>query len=250
VSDSVNLPSLANTPFHAKIEDKMRVYAIGDVHGRGDLLQRMLARIDAYTSAHPTPRPVLVFLGDYIDRGPSSREVIDQLVLLNKEWEVVFLEGNHEYYLMKFLKNPPFLPDWLRYGGLDTLRSYGIFPKNYLELGEQEILAASLNLILLENGHHNFLSSLRRSFVCGDFFFVHAGVRPGVPLDQQSQRDLLEIRNDFLSSASDFGKIVVHGHTPVTQPDIRLNRINIDTGAYATGKLSCIIIERDEIRFF
>ena len=249
VSDSVNLPSLAKTPFHAKIADEMRIYAIGDVHGRGDLLQPMLARIDAYTSAYPTPRPILVFLGDYIDRGPSSREVIDQLVLLNKQREVVFLEGNHEYYLMKFLKNPPFLTDWLRYGGLDTLRSYGIFPKNYLELGEQELLATSLNLILHENGHHDFLSNLRRSFVCGDFFFVHAGVRPGVPLDQQSQRDLLEIRNDFLSSKSDFGKIVVHGHTPVTRPDVRLNRINIDTGAYATGKLSCIIIERDEIRF-
>jgi serine/threonine protein phosphatase 1 len=249
VSDGVSLPSLAQKPFSAKVADGMRVYAIGDIHGRGDLLRPLLARIGEDTSAHPTIRPIYVFLGDYVDRGPSSRDVINQLILLSKHQEAAFLKGNHEHYLMEFLKNPPFLVEWLQYGGLDTLRSYGVVPKNYLDSREQDSLATSLGRVLRESGHHEFLTDLRTSFVCGEFFFAHAGVRPGVPLDQQSQKDLLEIRNDFLSSNSGFGRIVVHGHTPVPRPDIRSNRINIDTGAYATGLLSCLVLERDEIRF-
>jgi serine/threonine protein phosphatase 1 len=243
------LPSLTTKKVPARIADGIRVYAIGDVHGRGDLLQPLLARIEEHTSTYPTLRPILVFLGDYIDRGPLSRQVIDQLVVLSEHQEVVFLKGNHEHYLMEFLKNPSFLTEWLQYGALDTLRSYGVVPNNYLDSREQELLAISLSLAVHENGHNEFLSNLSSSFVCGDFFFVHAGVRPGVPLDQQNEKDLLTIRNDFLSSKSDFGKIVVHGHTPVPQPDVRSNRINIDTGAYATGQLSCLIIERDEIQF-
>lgn len=249
MSDGVNLPGLTINHFPAKIADGIRVYAIGDIHGRSDLLEPLLGRIGEHASASPTLRPILVFLGDYIDRGPSSRQAISQLVLLKKHHEVIFLKGNHEHYLMEFLKNPRFLTEWLQYGGLDTLRSYGIVPNNYLDAREQEFLAMSLSLVLQQDGHHEFLSDLKTSFVCGDFFFVHAGVRPGVPLDQQSEKDLLEIRNDFLSSKSDFGKIVVHGHTPVPQPDIRSNRINIDTGAYATGQLSCLVIERDAIQF-
>ena len=244
-----NLPNLTTRKFPAKVADGIRIYAIGDVHGRSDLLQPLLARIATHISEHPAPRPILVFLGDYVDRGPLSCQVIDQLVLLNKHQEVVFLKGNHEHYLIEFLKNPQFLTEWLQYGGLDTLRSYGIFQNNYLDSREQEFLAMSLNLILHENGHYEFLSNLRVSFACEDFFFVHAGVRSGVPLDQQNEKDLREIRNDFLRSKSDFGKIVVHGHTPVPRPDIRSNRINIDTGAYASGQLSCLIIERDEMSF-
>jgi serine/threonine protein phosphatase 1 len=235
--------------FPAKVADGTRIYAIGDIHGRSDLLQQLLARIVAHVSAKPAFRPILVFLGDYIDRGPSSRRVIDQLLLLHEQLDVVFLKGNHENYLIQFLKNPRFLTDWLKFGGLDTLRSYGVLPNNYSDSTEQEYLARSLSLILHQNRHDTFLSNLKNSFTCGDFFFVHAGVRPGVPLDQQSEKDLLEIRNDFLRHESHFGKIVVHGHTPVPQPDIRANRINIDTGAYATGQLSCLVIEGDEIQF-
>jgi len=233
----------------AKVAEGVRIYAVGDVHGRSDLLQPLMARIEAHTTAHPAPRPILIFLGDYIDRGPASRQVIDHLLLLNERQEVILLKGNHEHYLIEFLRNPPFLPEWLQYGGLDTLLSYGMRPHNYLDSREQEFLAMSLSLALHENGHREFLDNLRLSFVCGDFFFVHAGVRPGVPLDQQSEGDLLEIRHDFLQHKSDFGKIVVHGHTPLPRPDVRSNRINIDTGAYATGQLSCLILERDEIAF-
>jgi serine/threonine protein phosphatase 1 len=198
-------------------------------------------------AARPVPRPILIFLGDYIDRGPDSRRVIDQLIRLKQRHEVVYLRGNHERCLMEFLRNPSILATWLRWGGLYTLRSYGLEPKNYLDSGEQEGLARSLELILRASGHFDFFDRLETSFTFGDFFFVHAGVRPGLPLDRQSETDLLEIRDVFLSSGSDFGKIVVHGHTPVPEPDIRANRINIDTGAFATGRLTCLVIERDVI---
>jgi len=244
-----NLPNPTTKKLPAKIADGIRVYAIGDIHGRSDLLQPLLAQVETDISAHFIPHPILVFLGDYLDRGPSSRQVIEQLALQSERSEVVFLKGNHEHYLFEFLKNPAFLKAWLRFGGLDTLRSYGIVPCNYSDAREQELLAMSFRLALHENGHYNFLSSLRPSFTCGDFFFVHAGVRPGIPLDQQSEKDLLTIRNEFLLSKSDFGKIVVHGHTPVPRPEIHSNRINIDTGAYATGQLSCLVLEQDEIRF-
>ncbi|HLH97121.1 MAG TPA: metallophosphoesterase family protein [Xanthobacteraceae bacterium] len=224
-----------------------RLYAIGDVHGRSDLLEQLLDRLEAHLAARPVPRPILIFLGDYIDRGPDSRRVIDQLIRLKQRHEVVYLRGNHERCLMEFLRNPSILATWLRWGGLYTLRSYGLEPKNYLDSGEQEGLARSLELILRASGHFDFFDRLETSFTFGDFFFVHAGVRPGLPLDRQSETDLLEIRDVFLSSGSDFGKIVVHGHTPVPEPDIRANRINIDTGAFATGRLTCLVIERDVI---
>lgn len=199
--------------------------------------------------AYPTPRPLIVFLGDYIDRGPSSQQVIDQLILLSENFEVISLKGNHEYYLLEFLKNPSSLTKWLQFGGLDTLHSYRVLPSDHSDAREQELVAMSLSVALHQQKHLKFLSDLKASFTCGDFFFAHAGVRPGVPLDLQSEKDLLEIRNAFLLSKSNFGKTVVHGHTPVLEPDIRSNRINIDTGAYATGKLSCLIIERDELDF-
>ncbi len=231
----------------APVSEGTRLYAIGDVHGRSDLLEQLLDRLEAHLAARPVPRPILIFLGDYIDRGPDSRRVIDQLIRLKQRHEVVYLRGNHERCLMEFLRNPSILATWLRWGGLYTLRSYGLEPKNYLDSGEQEGLARSLELILRASGHFDFFDRLETSFTFGDFFFVHAGVRPGLPLDRQSETDLLEIRDVFLSSGSDFGKIVVHGHTPVPEPDIRANRINIDTGAFATGRLTCLVIERDVI---
>lgn len=233
----------------ARIADGIRIYAIGDVHGRADLLQPLLERVRAHMRAHPTPRPLIVFLGDYIDRGPSSRQVIDQLISLRETFEVIALKGNHEHYLIEFLENPPSLTKWLRFGGLDTLHSYRVLPNDHSDATEQELVAMSLSVALHQSKHLTFFGDLKTSFTCGDFFFVHAGVRPGVALDRQSEKDLLEIRNPFLLSKSNFGKTVVHGHTPVLEPDIRSNRINIDTGAYATGKLSCLIIERDELDF-
>jgi serine/threonine protein phosphatase 1 len=233
----------------ARIADGVRIYAVGDIHGCSFLLEQLLASIEAHARAFPSPRPILVFLGDYIDRGPASRQVIDQLIFLRDHGEVIFIKGNHEGYLLEFLKNPAILPKWLRYGALDTLRSYGITPRSHFELKEQERVATALRAALNKCGHLEFFDRLKLSFICEDFFFVHAGVRPGASLDQQSEEDLLWIRDEFLQYEGDLGKIIVHGHTPVVQPEVCFNRINIDTGAYATGRLTCLIIERDRMKF-
>jgi serine/threonine protein phosphatase 1 len=242
-------PHIFNKWSAARIADGVRVYAIGDVHGCSSLLERLLALIQAHVRAFPSRRPILVFLGDYIDRGPASSQVIDRLILLRSHQEVIYLKGNHESYLIEFLKNPTILPTWFQYGGLETLQSYGLTPRSHSDLKEQECVASALTLALKRHGHREFFDRLKLSFVCEDFYFVHAGVRPGIPLDQQSEEDLLWIRDEFLRHKGELGKIVVHGHTPVPQAEVCSNRINIDTGAYATGRLTCLIIERDEMKF-
>jgi serine/threonine protein phosphatase 1 len=232
----------------ARIADGIRIYAIGDVHGCCSLLDRLLDSIEAHIAAFPAQRPILVFLGDYIDRGPASRQVVDQLIHLGRRREVIFLKGNHESYLVNFLKKPTMMSKWFQYGGLDTVRSYGIIPRSHFDQEEQQSIAASLSVELRGLGHLEFFNRLEMSFVCDDFFFVHAGVRPSIPLDQQSEEDLLSIRDEFLRYQGNLGKIVVHGHTPVSQPEVHVNRINIDTGAYATGRLTCLILERDQMK--
>jgi len=233
----------------ARIADGVRIYAIGDVHGCSSLLEQILTAIESHIAAFPSHRPLLVFLGDYIDRGPASRQVIDQLILLRRRREVIFLKGNHERYLVEFLKEPATMPKWFQYGGLDTLLSYGITPRGRFDQKEQESLATAFSLALNQHGHLDFFDHLNLSLVCEDFLFVHAGVRPGISLDQQSEKDLLGIRDDFLHYQGDLGKIVVHGHTPVPHPEVCANRINIDTGAYQTGRLTCLVLERDEMKF-
>ena len=231
-----------------KIPEGLRVYAIGDIHGRVDLLDQVLLRIDAHATAHPVSRPVEVFLGDYIDRGPASREVLDRLSARTRTRETMCLKGNHETFIEAFIKDPTILSDWGRYGGIETLLSYGLVPSVNMGPAEQIELAATFSEVL-PLGHRIFLGSLRPSFTCGDYFFVHAGVRPGIPLAKQREEDLLWIRDDFLLYEDDFGKVVVHGHTPVREPDVRPNRINIDTGAYATGQLTCLMLEGDKRQF-
>ena len=208
----------------------------------------MLNRIDAHLASKPVRDPIQVFLGDYIDRGPESREVLDLLVARDRSFRSVFLKGNHERYLTEFLGNPPILEAWQRLGGLETLMSYGIRPTLNADAATQTQLAAALDQALPKS-HRQFLGNLESSFMCGDFFFVHAGVRPGVPLNKQREEDLLWIRQDFLLYEEDFSKIIVHGHTPVMEPEVRSNRINIDTGAYATGQLTCLVLERDKMSF-
>ena len=232
----------------ARVPDGVRIYAIGDIHGRADLLADLLNRIEAHMAANPDHRPIAVFLGDYIDRGPASRKVIERLVAYDCAYQRVFLKGNHETYLADFIKNPPFLQNWQRLGGLETLMSYGITPTINANPAAQARLAADFGRALPDS-HRQFLNHLQISFACGDFFFVHAGVRPGIPLEKQRDEDLLTIRQEFLLCEDYFGKVIVHGHTPALHPDIRQNRINIDTGAYATGRLTCLILEADTIDF-
>jgi serine/threonine protein phosphatase 1 len=232
----------------ARVPDGIRIYTIGDVHGRLDLLEQVLSRVDTDMASRPALHAILVFLGDYIDRGPDSKRVLDRLVNCCATHPSVCLAGNHETFLGDFLKNPDTLSVWRHYGGMDTLLSYGLKPSIGLDAEGQRELASDL-AYTLPFSHRQFLNNLRPYFMCGDFFFVHAGVRPGISLTAQSEDDLLWIRDDFLSCEDPFGKVIVHGHTPTLEPEIRANRINIDTGAYATGRLTCLVLENDEISF-
>ena len=231
----------------ARVPDGVRIYAVGDIHGRVDLLEQMLSRIDSDRTKNPVSQSIEVYLGDYIDRGPASRQVLDRLVARNRMCQAVFLKGNHETFMTGFVANPRSLDAWQRLGGLETLMSYGIAPTINADAFTQSRLAAAFDQALPES-HRRFLDELKLSFTCGDFFFAHAGVRPGIPLTMQREKDLLWIRHEFLLCEEDFSKIIVHGHTPVPKLDIRSNRINIDTGAYATGQLTCLILEDDQMR--
>jgi serine/threonine protein phosphatase 1 len=209
-------------------------------------LEILLSKIDVHRKLHPSPRTITVFLGDYIDRGPASREVLDLLSLFERNKETVFLKGNHETFVSRFLKDPTVLDEWRLCGGLETLVSYGLKPSINPGSREQIELADELARSMPEQ-HVRFLESLDLSFGCGDFLFVHAGIRPGVPIRHQKEDDLLWIREEFLTWEQPFENVIVHGHTPVRYPDFRLNRINIDTGAFATGRLTCIAIEDSSI---
>ncbi|WOH53652.1 metallophosphoesterase family protein [Bradyrhizobium sp. sBnM-33] len=225
---------------------ELRIYAIGDIHGRLDLLNKLLARISNDIALRPTPRPLYVFLGDYIDRGPSSRETIDRLVEHRNTHQSVFLKGNHELIAIKCLSDPVLFDQWLRLGGLETLISYGV-PAETPVNGSQIAKLQSDFHSALPPAHFRFFRDLRNSFECGDFFFAHAGVKPNVALSRQKENDLLWIRREFLSSKHEFGKIIVHGHTPTREIEVGPNRINIDTGAFATGRLSCLVLEGEDL---
>jgi serine/threonine protein phosphatase 1 len=220
----------------------LRIYAIGDIHGRLDLLDKLLVRIDSDIALRPTPRPVYVFLGDYVDRGPSSRQTIDRLIEHGAKNESVFLKGNHELIAIKCLSDRGLFDRWLRLGGLETLLSYGV-PAETLANGKPIVELQAAFHSALPPAHFRFFRDLQSSFTCGDFFFAHAGVKPNVELSRQKESDLLWIREEFLSANVDFGKIIVHGHTPTHEIEVGPNRINIDTGAFATGRLTCLVIE-------
>lgn len=230
----------------ASLPAGLRIYAIGDVHGRLDLLNDLLSRINADIALRPIGRPLYVFLGDYIDRGPSSCETIDRLIEHGATHETVFLKGNHELIAIKCLSDRGLFDQWLRLGGRETLVSYGV-PAETRASSKQIAELQSAFHTALPQAHFRFFRDLQNSFECGDFFFVHAGVKPKVELSRQKESDLLWIRGEFLSSKDDFGKIVVHGHTPNLEIEVRPNRINIDTGAFATGRLTCLAIEGEAL---
>lgn len=241
------LASLARRT-NPRIPENKRIYAVGDVHGRADLVSALFERIDEDLKARPIPQSLQVFLGDYIDRGPDSRAVLELLIERRREHQMIFLKGNHEAYASEVLRDPSVLPEWIKIGGLPTLASYGIkLSARADQKTNHEIVMAFRQA--MPDSHSRFLEGLALSFACGDYFFAHAGVRPGVSIQTQSQEDLLWIREEFLLHEGDFGVMVVHGHTPAMEPDIRINRINIDTGAYATGRLTCLMLESDHMAF-
>jgi serine/threonine protein phosphatase 1 len=229
-----------------RLPDGICIYAVSDIHGCADQLAKVFAAIDHHLSRVRPRRPIHVFLGDYIDRGPASSRVIDMLIERGRHYETIFLKGNHEAMLLDLLRDPDAFPTFKQYGGLQTLLSYGLAPSINPDREEQQALLKAL-AERIPRLHHRFFNNLRLKFTCGDFLFVHAGVRAGIPLSQQTEKDLLWIRDEFLSSDKSFGKFIVHGHTPVPKPDVRPNRINIDTGAYATGILTLLTIQEDRM---
>ncbi len=225
------------------------IYVIGDIHGRSDLLDRVIDLIRKDVAARPGGEALTVTLGDYIDRGPDSRGVLDRLARNPFPTRYVALKGNHEQLLETFLHTPSVATHWRRLGALETLHSYGV-PVDQLMLGKGYEQASAALGAALPAAHLQFLASLKPALDLGRYFLCHAGIRPGIPFERQTPEDLFWIRDEFLDSDADFGKIVIHGHTPIEQPQVRKNRINIDTGAFATGRLTCLVVESDgRIRF-
>jgi len=233
---------------HVRIpNENERLYVIGDIHGRLDLLDGVIAAIKRDVEEHG-PGALTVTLGDYIDRGPASRAVLDRLVANPFPTPYVALKGNHEALLEAFLADPTVGQHWRTLGGLETLHSYGVAVSG-LMMGKNYEAAADQLRAAMPAEHTDFLQSLKISHSHGKYFLCHAGVRPGVPLERQSDEDLLWIRDEFLRSRMNFGKIIVHGHTPVEAPEVLPNRINIDTGAFATGQLTCVALDEGGHRF-
>jgi len=223
-----------------------RVYAIGDVHGRFDLLLDLVARIEADDRARGPAGTHVIMLGDLIDRGPQSREIID--FFLNgapsfAQWH--FVQGNHEEMLLKLIDDPesPHMPQFLRFGGRETFESYGA-PQLALDMPER--FTPDTLPFYVPEPHRAFMRAMHDGVQFGDYFFTHAGIRPGVPLDEQDRQDLRWIRREFLDSDADFGVIVVHGHTVLDEVEMRPNRIGIDTGAFKTGILTALGLEGSE----
>lgn len=216
------------------------VYVVGDIHGRLDCLRRAHEKIDRSAGRIGEEEAVEIYLGDYVDRGPDSRGVIDCLIARAASHRAVFLKGNHEIMLEEFLGGRLAFSRWKNSGALPTLVSYGVDARQ--ALGGEDIPPQAL-AARIPDEHRAFLSDLRPIVTLGDYCFVHAGVRPGTPLDQQTLDDLAWIRAGFLEHKRPFERIVVHGHSAVAEAEFHHNRINIDTGAYATGKLSVLRID-------
>jgi len=228
----------------AAVPPGMRIYAIGDVHGRYDLLLRLLDQIEADDKSVRQPADThVVMLGDLIDRGPQSREIIDFFLKSPPSFaRFHFVMGNHEEMLLRLIDNPESsaLPHFLRYGGRETFESYGA-PQIVLDMPDR--FAPDTLPYYVPEAHRQFLRTMHDGLQFGDYFFTHAGIRPGVPLEEQDREDLRWIRAPFLDSDQDHGVVVVHGHTVRNEVEMRPNRIGIDTGAYATGILTALGLE-------
>jgi len=226
-----------------------RAYAVGDVHGRLDLLDRMLGLVEADLAEHPSRRALLLFLGDIIDRGPASAQAIERLrTYRHSSVRTVFLMGNHEEVLLRILNGERgILDSWLRFGGADCLMSYGVDPTSVKALPEREALQLIRQSV--SEAHRKFIAEWADTLRFGDYLFVHAGIRPSIDLSMQSQSDLRWIRHPFLDDDSDHGFVIVHGHTIAEEVVERPNRIGIDTGAYRTGILTALVLEGENRRF-
>jgi serine/threonine protein phosphatase 1 len=230
----------------ARGKEGCRAYAIGDIHGRLDLLNLLLQRIEEDVAARPRLKSFVIFLGDFIDRGSDSAGVIERLRTYKPSFAtVISLTGNHEEVLLKILAGERgIFASWLKFGGAECAESYGMDVAALRRLDEASAIALIQAKVPL--AHREFLENCADTFRFGDYLFVHAGIRPGVAIDEQDRSDLRWIRDPFLSDAKDHGFIVVHGHTIVERVEERPNRIAIDTGAYHTGILTCLVVEEGE----
>jgi calcineurin-like phosphoesterase family protein len=223
--------------------DGCQIYAVGDLHGRFDLLRRIQDRIAEDAAKSGGVAKTIIYLGDYVDRGPQSFEIIDALTNETLPgFDRIFLKGNHEDMLLRFLDNGDCAETWLANGGVETLASYGIEADRFLwTVDAVEDLRRQFSAIM-PVVHMRFFRSLDLYRVFGDYIFVHAGLRPETGLADQKERDFMWIRHDFLKCESAFPGIVVHGHSISPQPEFKTNRIGIDTGAYRSGKLTCLVL--------
>ncbi|MEL6258013.1 MAG: metallophosphoesterase family protein [Pseudomonadota bacterium] len=228
-----------------------RIYAVGDIHGRADLLLHLMSKIrDEITPRAEAERVILIFLGDYIDRGFQSRKVIEFLVEeAFEDIETVFLKGNHEDALLRFLSDPTFGSQWAHYGGAETLASYGVKPPTLPGTTEQWREVHAQFTEAFPDSHRKFLETLEIVAQFGDYVFVHAGLRPGAPVAAQKERDMLWIREQFLADKTPFEQMVVHGHTPIEAPYHDHRRIGVDTGAYLSGKLTAVRLIGERVEF-
>jgi serine/threonine protein phosphatase 1 len=235
----------------AQIPDGLRIYAVGDVHGCDHLLASVHAKIDEDLASRPVAEYRVVHLGDYVDRGPDSAKVVERLSRRQATDErILCLRGNHEEMLLDFLADPIGAgQSFFANSGETTLASYGVSPERGMFSPRDLINLVHEFAMLMPVEHRKFLAGLPTSVRFGDFFFCHAGIRPGVALEDQDPFDLIWIREGFLDSGADFDVVVVHGHTPSPQPEIRPNRINIDTGAVMGGPLTCLVLEGKQWRF-
>jgi serine/threonine protein phosphatase 1 len=225
-----------------------RVYAIGDIHGRCDLLNSLSEKLKDDLGRGNFTNATAVFLGDYVDRGPDSAGVVTRLATRDFPLPFIALRGNHEAILLDFLADDGVLDNWRHYGGLETLVSYGVDVRDVLR-GRNYKIAQEDFRRKLPRAHFEFFEQTKLSWSVGDYFFCHAGVRPNVRLAHQNKFDLLWIREKFSAFHGRFEKIIVHGHTPVAEPQVLTNRIGIDTGACATGVLTCLVLEGEGLRF-
>ncbi len=227
-----------------RIPTGQRVYAVGDIHGRLDLFLRLIDKIEADDAARPSADTTIILLGDLIDRGPDSSGVIDAAIGLAQRRTLRALCGNHEEMFLKCLEDDRFVRPFLSHGGRETVLSYLRDHEEYNRLTFEEV-RQRLN-VAVPTEHRRFLENLEDKIVAGDYLFVHAGIRPGVELQDQSLADLRWIREPFLSSAPDSPYCIIHGHTVTAEPVVKAGRIGIDTGAYRSGRLTALGLESDE----
>lgn len=232
----------------ARTDQNTRIYAIGDIHGRADLLSQLLEKIFTdIQSKGDNKTNRLIFLGDYVDRGLQSKLVLDILTQSPpKNVHYTFIKGNHEDAMIDFLEDPANKNNWLQYGGIETLLSYNtsmkpgrLTAKEYSELGANFLEA-------LPAAHLNFLKDLELHTTSGDYYFCHAGVNPNTPLSDQRPHDLMWVRDNFIHHTPLFEKVIVHGHTICPDVTFLPNRIAVDTGAYYSGHLSALVLEDED----